>query len=299
MGNQEEFDDREGYDDQGTRTDYGDGCFTDGMGSSLQRRKDRRPVVPVREQEPYQLSRTPGSYVRSEVVCQGQEGQPHPSQNGQQNRSILCQSHGGDTISCAEQACNPTVAMVSREKHITHCRTSTRDGQLHSGQRVQNNPVIGRMAATSGSIQADSGDSGQMQHRSVCNTTQCPTGAVCQLETRPQCSWDGYTTTSLGQMGRLCIPSLLPNWKMPQEDLRRQSISNSRGTGVEVTAVVPGTARSIGGLSLILPKDPMLLIDPFNNPHPLVATGQLQLAAWKLSGIDSKQREFQRKLPNC
>ena len=43
----------------------------------------------------------------------------------------------------------------------------------------------------------------------------------------------------------------------------------------------------------------MLLIDPFNNPHPLVATGQLQLAAWKLSGIDSKQREFQRKLPNC
>ena len=153
----------------------------------------------------------------------------------------------GDTISCAEQACN-TVAMVSREKHITHCRTSTRDGQLHSGRRVQNNPVIGRMAATSGSIQADSGDSGQMQHRSVCNTIQCPTGAVCQLETRPQCSRDGCTTTSLGQMGRLCIPSLLPNRKMPQEDPRRQSISDSCGTGVEVTAVVPGIARSISGL---------------------------------------------------
>ena len=101
VGNQEEFDDREGYDDQGTRPDYGDGCFTDGMGSSLQRCKDRRPVVPVREQEPHQLSRTPGSYVCSEVVCQGQEGQPHPSQNGQQNRSILCQSHGGGTRSPA------------------------------------------------------------------------------------------------------------------------------------------------------------------------------------------------------
>ena len=239
VGNQEEFDDREGHDDQGARPNYGDGCFTDGMGSSLQKHKDRRHVVPVGEQEPHQLSRTPGSYVCSEVICQGQEGQPHSSQNRQQNRSILCQPHGGHTISCAEQACNPTVAMVSREKHSTHYRTSTRDGQLHSGRRVQNNPVIGRMAATSGSIQADSGDSGQMQHRSVCNMTQCPTGAVCQLETRPQCSRDGCTTTSLGQMGRLCIPSLLPNRKMPQEEPRRQSIpdftwhrcgGHSRGT---------------------------------------------------------------------
>ena len=75
-------------------------------------------MVPVGGQEPHQLSRTPGSYVCSEVICQGQEGQPHSSQNGRQNRSILCQPHGGDTISCAEQACNPTVAMVSREKHM-------------------------------------------------------------------------------------------------------------------------------------------------------------------------------------
>ena len=33
----------------------------------------------------------------------------------------------------------------------------------------------------------------------------------------------------------------------------------------------------------------MLLTDQFNNPHPLIAAGQLQLAAWKLSNVDSKQ----------
>ena len=34
-------------------------------------------------------------------------------------------------------------------------------------------------------------------------------------------------------------------------------------------------------------------------PHPLIATEQLHLAAWKLSGIDNKQREFQARLPSC
>ena len=50
---------------------------------------------------------------------------------------------------------------------------------------------------------------------------------------------------------------------------------------------------------LILPRLPMLLLDPFSKPHPLMATGQLQLAAWKLSGIDNRQRAFQAKLRNC
>ena len=50
---------------------------------------------------------------------------------------------------------------------------------------------------------------------------------------------------------------------------------------------------------LILPADPALLTDHSGKPHPLIATGQLQLAAWKLSGVDRLQREFQKKLPNC
>ena len=49
----------------------------------------------------------------------------------------------------------------------------------------------------------------------------------------------------------------------------------------------------------ILPEDPELLMDPTNNPHPLVTTGQLHLAAWKLSGEESKQQEFLEKLPDC
>ena len=48
----------------------------------------------------------------------------------------------------------------------------------------------------------------------------------------------------------------------------------------------------------ILPGDPELLMDPTNNPHPLITEGQLHLATWKLSGIGSRQREFLEKLPD-
>ena len=50
---------------------------------------------------------------------------------------------------------------------------------------------------------------------------------------------------------------------------------------------------------IILPRNPTLLTDLFNNPPPLVATEQLQLVAWKLSSVGSKQKEFLKKLPNC
>ena len=67
----------------------------------------------------------------------------------------------------------------------------------------------------------------------------------------------------------------------------------------EISAVVPGITRTASELSPDTPKEPTLLTDLFNNPHPLVAAEQLQLVAWKLSSVDSKQKEFLKKLSNC
>ena len=38
------------------------------------------------------------------------------------------------------------------------------------------------------------------------------------------------------------------------------------------------------------------LTDPDQNPHPLVRSGRIQLVAWRVSGILSKAKEFQRRL---
>lgn len=135
-----------------------------------------------------------------------------------------------------------------------------------------------------------------MQYRSLCNTAEHPVGAVSELDAWPQCSGNGCTVVTLGQVRRLCIFTILPNQQMSQEDQK------DRASLILIAPVQPWYPAMLELLieyPLILPDKPMLLIDQFDKPHPLVAVGQLQLAAWKLSGIGSKQREFQGKLPNC
>ena len=61
----------------------------------------------------------------------------------------------------------------------------------------------------------------------------------------------------------------------------------------------PALLELLVDFPLMLPGIPKLLSDPFGKPHPLMATGQLQLAAWKVSGIDSRQTEFQARLHSC
>ena len=110
---------------------------------------------------------------------------------------------------------------------------------------------------------------------------------------------DRHIATPMGQVDGIRIPTILSNRQMPQEGQGGESITGTGGTNMEVPALVPCSTGTTNRPPLILPEDPELLMDPFGNPHPLVVAGQLQLAAWKLSGRDSLQQEFQEKLPNC
>ena len=47
---------------------------------------------------------------------------------------------------------------------------------------------------------------------------------------------------------------------------------------------------------LLLPQHPKLLSNPVGQTHPLLRNSSLNLAAWLVSGIDSKQRDFRRRL---
>ena len=105
------------------------------------------------------------------------------------------------------------------------------------------------MASTPSDIPKDPGNSGQLQHRSVCNPPQCPVGTVCELEARPQFSGNRCPTTTLEQMGGLCLPPFLSNWQMYQEGERRQGFPDSGGTSLEVTAVVSSFTQTVSGLS--------------------------------------------------
>ena len=95
-----------------------------------------------------------------------------------------------------------------------------------------------------------------------------------------------------------CRSALWPDWEASQEGLRRQGIIGASGPNTEIAAVVSEPAGTFDRLLAYLSGNPELLIDSYNNPYPLEVTGQLYLAAWKLSGIDSKQQKYLAKLPN-
>ena len=50
--------------------------------------------------------------------------------------------------------------------------------------------------------------------------------------------------------------------------------------------------------SFVLPQIRNLFTNPQGKNHPLVETGSLRLAAWKVSGKVCKRKEFQAMLPN-
>jgi len=50
---------------------------------------------------------------------------------------------------------------------------------------------------------------------------------------------------------------------------------------------------------LLLAHSNDLLLDPKDQPHPLVRTNRLRLAAWKISGNNTQQQVFQKKLQPC
>jgi len=58
----------------------------------------------------------------------------------------------------------------------------------------------------------------------------------------------------------------------------------------------PPLIESLIDRPALLPQTHNFLTNPAGDPHPLVVRNQLYLAAWRLSGVQSRIREFQEKL---
>ena len=58
----------------------------------------------------------------------------------------------------------------------------------------------------------------------------------------------------------------------------------------------PAVLDALVEIPVLLPLSDSLLLDPFNQPHPLVLSHALKLAAWIVSGKDSLRQEFRNRL---
>jgi len=138
----------------------------------------------------------------------------------------------------------------------------------------------------------------RMQCGPICHTTQHQTNTIHQLETRSESNWDGRTPNSLGQILWVRIPTVLLDCRCLRK-VREERVSLLLIAPVwRAQPWYPALLDQLVDCPLILLSSQTLLTDPFGTPHLHMAAGQLQLAAWKLSGRDSKRQEFQEKLHN-
>ena len=81
-----------------------------------------------------------------------------------------------------------------------------------------------------------------------------------------------------------------------------QKIASEQATIILIAPVwvhqpwYPAVLDALVEIPVLLPLSDSLLLDPFNQPHPLVLSHALKLAAWMVSGKDSLRQEFRNRL---
>jgi len=186
------------------------------------------------------------------------------------------------------------LAVVPGKESVSVGGVPLQSGQLHSRLGVQDSSVISGVVPGSQGVPADNGSAGRMLCGPVCLTAQCPVAAL--HETPMQ--WRRMPCRSSGPRGE-DMPSLHCLIGRCLKKVREEKASLILVAPVwRSQSWYPALLELLVDYPRILPEDPQLLMDPSNNPHPLVVAGQLRLAAWRLSSIVSKLQEFLKKLPN-
>ena len=195
-------------------------------------------------EEPHQLSGTPRSVVRSESICQRQEEHSYPSEDGQQDSSVLCEMNGGDPFPSVEQPGNSTLAVVLGEEFVHHSRASpgvdncvadkesrviqlTAEWQLHR-------PIFQQILEFLGNCNIDLFATRlNVQLKQFVSWRPDPDSVGADALQLPWNRWEGYAFPPFCLIGRC------------QEGQRGQGFSDTSSTSLEVTAVVPSITRTV------------------------------------------------------
>ena len=174
------------------------------------------------------------------------------------NRTAICYVNrmGGTRSQPMSNLAIQLFAMVLGEESLPISSAPARDIQLCGRRGVQNSTVLSGMAPGSGNFSADSNEVRGMRCGPIRHTTQHPINTVCQLEARPECNWDRCTSNPLGQILRVCIPTVLFDWQMPQESQGGESTTVVDSPSVEVSSLVPSSVGPTGGLPSVITEDP-------------------------------------------
>ena len=186
------------------------------------------------------------------------------------------------------------MGVVPSKINSDHCSAPTRQAQQHGRQRVKRVLRLQRMANRPTS---DSALPKKVQCRSLCVTPNGSSTNLCQLETRPGCYLHRCNDPRLVPSKRICLSTV------QSDRTSTEKVSQDKADLVLVAPVWqaqpwwPALLNLLIQNPVMIPNFKHLLRNPASplRMHPMYP--RLHLAVFHLSGNSTRQKGFQRTLP--
>ena len=116
------------------------------------------------------------------------------------------------------------------------------------------------MGTTHADLSQADGDEGSMFSGSLCIPSFSQTPNIFQLEIGSRSKSSGCTNTVVEQHQRLCLPFILPNRQMSdQNQIRESPLGTVDHALMEITNMVSSTSRDVSGTSNPTPERQQLI----------------------------------------
>ena len=228
------------------------------------------------------------------MLCQRQREHLNPSEDGQHDSPHLYQQIRRVCFSGIESPDKRPVAMVSRQEYLTPCHPPSWYSEHHSRRGIPCDERQDRLDVLPSSVHPNQSPYQTTLSGPVCISSDPPTPGLCELETRPRSNGNRCLLPRLDKVPGVCKPTMELGGQGPVTGQGPESPAGTSDTGVEIADMVPNPAREMSIQEPLLLTNRPNLIQPthrFNKPDITP-----QLAVWGISGVDSKPKNFQRKL---
>ena len=247
---------------------YRVGCFHNWMGSQLPRKEHWGPMDTTGEKLSHQLSRAPGSFPCSEVICSSGDFNLNPASAGQCNSHCLFEQDGRYSFSVTVQTGSTDLGLVHREEHNNSCRASSREAKCTSRLGVSSHDRLQRLATPSRHLSPTSGEFWPVHSGFIRFPDEYPTTDILQLETRSGGSYSGCPFHFMGKPLSLYVPTFCSDLSVFEQTQGGKSNSSSDSASLDKSGMVPSTSTELDRFSDPSSSEPQHLDKPTGHSTP-------------------------------
>ena len=209
----------------------------------LQECEDKRSVVQGGIITSHQLQGDVGSISSTAVICEEYAGCSYQTQSRQHDNDVLYQPHGRYTLPSINENDHTDVDMVPRQKDVSISGAPSWQAEPGCGSGIQNAGRQLGMEIESSSLQPLDEAARPLFSGSVCISANSPVTSVYELEARSRSTGDRCPITAVDGHTRICFPSVLTDWKMPDQGTSGEGVTTGADcTNVADTVLVSGAA---------------------------------------------------------